>query len=66
MPKFLEDKLKEEYGSDSSIPFAVMNKLGAMHGNKETDKGRQLEAKHEKDMSMGPHQNNRKSNRKGV
>ena len=63
MPKFLEDKLKSEYGADSSIPFKVMNSLGAMHGNKETAKGAAMEAKHEADMAQGPHQQNRKSER---
>ena len=53
MPKFLEDKLKAEYGADSKIPYAVMNKIGAMHGNKETAKGRAMEAKHEADSVRG-------------
>lgn len=48
MPKFLEEKLKKEYGADSSIPYKVMNKLGVMHGNKETEKGRHEEEKHDK------------------
>lgn len=47
MPKFLEEKLKKEYGADSSIPYKVMNKIGAMRGNKETALGRKMEAKHE-------------------
>lgn len=46
MPAFLEKKLKKEYGADSSIPYKVMNKLGAMKGNKETAKGRKMEKKH--------------------
>lgn len=50
MPKFLEKKLKKEYGAKSKIPYMVMNKLGAMHGNKETAKGKMMEKKHEKDM----------------
>jgi hypothetical protein len=50
MPKFLEDKLKREYGESSAVPFKVMNKIGAMQGNKETAKGREMEAKHEADM----------------
>lgn len=49
MPKFLEDKLKREYGEKSAVPFKVMNKIGAMHGNKETAKGREMEKKHEED-----------------
>ena len=36
MPKFLEDKLKREYGENSAFPFKLMNKIGAMHGNLET------------------------------
>lgn len=50
MPKFLEAKLKKEYGADSDIPYKIMNKLGAMHGNKETAKGREMSRKHERDM----------------
>lgn len=46
MPKFLEDKLKHEYGANSSIPYKVMNKIGAMRGNKETPKGEEMERKH--------------------
>jgi hypothetical protein len=48
MPKFLEDKLKSEYGQNSKIPYMVMNKLGAMRGNKETAKGRAMQAKHDR------------------
>lgn len=47
MPKFLEDKLKKEYGADSDIPYKVMNSIGAMHGSKETAKGRAMERKHQ-------------------
>ncbi len=50
MPRFLEKKLKKEYGANSSIPYKTMNKMGAMHGNKETAKGMAMEKKHEKDM----------------
>ena len=46
MPKFLEAKLKKEYGSKSSVPYKVMNAIGAMKGNKETPKGAAMEAKH--------------------
>ena len=52
MPKFLETKLKKEYGENSAVPFKVMNKIGAMRGSKETEKGRAMEAKHEKDTAM--------------
>ena len=48
MPRFLEEKLKKEYGKDSDIPYKIMNKLGFMHGNKETKKGKAAEAKHAK------------------
>lgn len=46
MPKFLENKLKKEYGANSSILYKVMNKMGAMKGNKETAKGKMMEKKH--------------------
>lgn len=46
MPKFLENKLKKEYGAKSKIPYKVMNALGAMHGNKITKKGTMMEQKH--------------------
>jgi len=37
MPKFLEKKLKEEYGADSDIPYKVMNSIGDAReqGNRE-------------------------------
>ncbi len=47
MPKFLEDKLKKEYPGNSHAVFGTMNKIGAMHGSKETAKGRSMEKKHE-------------------
>lgn len=46
MPKFLENKLKAEYGAKSAIPYKVMNAIGAMRGNKETAKGAAMERKH--------------------
>lgn len=46
MPKFLENKLKQEYGSKSKIPYMIMNKMGVMHGNKETAKGKAMEKHH--------------------
>ena len=54
MPKFIENKLKAEYGANSKIPYKVMNKLGVMRGNKETAKGVAMDEKHAKmqaDMS---------------
>jgi hypothetical protein len=52
MPKFLERKLKKEYGANSSVPYKIMNKMGAMHGNKVTKKGEAMEEKHEKKMGL--------------
>ncbi|MGH7869050.1 MAG: hypothetical protein ACREP9_15785 [Candidatus Dormibacteraceae bacterium] len=50
MPKFLEKKLKGEYGQRSAVPYKVMNALGYMHGSKETAKGKAADAKHKKDQ----------------
>lgn len=50
MPKFLESKLKSQYGAKSDVPYKIMNSIGAMRGNKETAKGRAMEAKHFSDM----------------
>lgn len=46
-PKFLEKKLEKEYGDNKHAIFGTMNKIGAMKGNKETAKGREMEKKHE-------------------
>ena len=46
MPKFLEEKLEKEYGDNPHAIYGTMNKIGAMHGNKETAKGKKMEAKH--------------------
>lgn len=51
MPKFLEKKLKAEYGQNSKIPYKVMNALGAMRGNKETPKGAKMQAIHTKKLT---------------
>jgi len=50
MPKFLEAKLKKEYGAKSDIPYAIMNKMGVMHGSKETEKGVEMDKKHKRHM----------------
>lgn len=50
MPAFLEQKLKAEYGSNSKIPYKVMNAVGAMRGNKETARGRAMQRKHDRKM----------------
>lgn len=47
MPKFLESKLKKEYGADSKTPYKVMNKLGYMKGNRETAAGKAAQRKHD-------------------
>jgi hypothetical protein len=47
MPKFLEEKLKKEYGNDNHAVFGTLNKIGAMRGSKETKKGRRMEEKHD-------------------
>lgn len=54
MPAFLEAKLKQRYGANSAVPYKIMNSIGAMHGNKETAKGRAMDAKHERDMAKKP------------
>lgn len=46
MPKFLEAKLKKQYGAKSAVPYKIMNKIGAMKGNKETAKGAAMQKKH--------------------
>lgn len=51
MPKFLEAKLKKRYGAKSAIPYKIMNSIGAMHGNKETAKGRAMAQKHATKLS---------------
>lgn len=50
MPKFLEEKLKREYPNNPSAVYGTMNAIGAMHGSKETAKGREMEKKHEAKM----------------
>lgn len=55
MPKFLERKLKQEYGAKSDIPYKIMNKMGAMHGNKETAKGKEMDKKHKAKMLKSAH-----------
>ena len=44
-PKFLEKKLEKEYGDNKHAIYGTMNKIGAMHGNKETKKGKRMEKK---------------------
>jgi hypothetical protein len=53
MPKFLEDKLKKEYPGNPGAVYGTMNKIGAMKGNKETAKGREMARKHARDSKKG-------------
>jgi hypothetical protein len=53
MPKFLEKKLKSEYGNNKKAIYGTMNKIGAMRGNKETALGRAMQAKHNKKRIRG-------------
>lgn len=46
MPKFLEQKLRAEYGNNDRAVYGTLNVIGAMHGNKVTAKGRAIEKKH--------------------
>ena len=64
MPKFLEDKLKQEYGENSDIPYKIMNKKGYMRGPNETKKGVALEKKHEQDLHSGKAELSRKRKKK--
>lgn len=63
MPKWLEDKLKQEYPGNDHAVWGTLNAIGAVHGNVETAKGRAMTAKHNRDMKAGtasgqhPHQN---------
>jgi hypothetical protein len=50
-PAFLEAKLRKEYGDNPSAIYGTMNKIGAMRGNKETKKGKRMQAKHDRKMS---------------
>lgn len=54
MPKFLEEQLRAEVAAKGKTGRAAdayvyggMNNMGAMHGNKETKKGAQMQAKHD-------------------
>jgi len=53
MPKFLEEKLKKEYPGNPHAVYGTLNKIGAMRGNKETAKGREMTVKHNRDMKAG-------------
>lgn len=48
MPKSLEAKLKKEYPGNPHAVYGTLNKLGLMHGDKETKKGKRAESAHER------------------
>ncbi len=52
MPKFLEDKLKAEYPNNPGAVYGTMNAIGAMHGNKETAKGKAMDKTHAVRMAV--------------
>lgn len=47
MPAFLEKKLKKEYPGNPGAVYGTLNNIGAMHGNKETAKGVEMQRKHD-------------------
>lgn len=64
MPKFLEDKLKKRYPGNPHAVYGTLNKIGAMRGNKETAKGREMSRKHARDMRAGRASGQRKRHRR--
>lgn len=52
MPKFLEAKLRKEYGNNPKAIYGTMNKLGYMRGNKETAKGAAAQKKHDQQKGI--------------
>ncbi len=58
MPAFLEAKLKSEARKKGftgkkakRYVYGAMNNMGAMHGAKETAKGKRMQMKHDKKLS---------------
>lgn len=47
MPKFLERKLRTEYGDNDRAVYGTLNAIGAMRGSKETPKGKAMQKKHD-------------------
>ena len=63
MPRFLEEKLKDEAHKKGltgkradRYAFGAMNNMGAMRGSKETAKGAAMEEKHASDVKSGKSQ----------
>lgn len=52
MPEFLEKKLKKQYPNPGAV-YGTMNKLGYMHGNRETPAGAAAQHKHDSTHSHG-------------
>ena len=60
MPNFLESKLQTEASKkgfsgrrEDRYVYGAMNNMGAMHGNKITAKGKQMDRKHAADVRKG-------------
>ena len=60
MPKFLEERLESEAAKKgftgkraARYVYGAMNNMGAMHGSRETAKGRAMQKKHNKHMGLG-------------
>lgn len=60
MPEFLEKKLKKEYPGNPGAVYGTLNRIGAMHGNRETAKGREMERKHKRDTKKRSKKHGRK------
>jgi hypothetical protein len=59
MPAFLENKLRAQALSQGlstkrteRYVYGALNNLGAMHGSKETAKGKAMQAKHERTVKL--------------
>lgn len=59
MPQFLKRRLKSEAAKKglsgraaARYVYGAMNDMGAMHGNRETGKGAEMERKHERKLSL--------------
>jgi len=52
MPKFLEAKLKAAYPNNPHAVYGTLNKIGAMHGSKETAKGEAMQRRHDHKVKL--------------
>ncbi len=55
MPQFLINKLKRAYPGNPHAVYGTLNAIGAMHGSKETAKGRAMQATHDREVGMRSH-----------